>query len=131
VFETEFFFFFVCFLLGTQTKILFYLSSPPGSEQSTASHFCTDVWKFERSYQEAIGSGLVKYAISSFFRLVDVAFVTQLHKSPPFFAKAFLRDAGKILYTNVCSVVTGWSRAVNFVRSTDLIESLRAYLDTL
>ena len=81
--------YFICFLLGTQTRILFYLSSPPGSELSTASHSCTDAWKFERSYQEAIGSGLVTYTISWFLRRVNVTFVMQLHKNPPLFYKCF------------------------------------------
>lgn len=79
----------LCFLLGTQTRILFCLSIPPGSELSTASHSCTDVWKFERSYQEAIGSGLVTYAISWFLRRVNVAFVMEVHKNPPFSYKFY------------------------------------------
>ena len=62
---------------------------------------------------------------------LDVAFVMLLYKNPPFFTKAFLRDAGKILYSNIYSVFTGWTRVVNFVRYTDLIGNLRAYLETL
>jgi len=118
-------------MLGTQIRILFCLSIPPGSELSRASHSCTDVWKFERNYQEAIGSGLVTYAISSFLRRVDVAFVMQLNKNPTFFTKSFLRDARKILCINIYCVFTGWSRVAKFVRSTDLIGSLRTYLDTI
>lgn len=131
MFKTEFLSYLVCVLLGTQIRILFCLSSPPGSELSTASHSCTGVWKSERNYQEATGSGLVTYAISLFLSRADVAFVTQLHKNPPFFTKAFLRDSKKIRYIDIYFVFTGWSRLAKFVRSTDLIGGLRTCLDTL
>jgi hypothetical protein len=123
--NTELLSYLVCFLLGTQTRILFYLSSPPGYELSTASHSCTDAWKFERSYLEATGSGLVTYAISSFLIRVDVAFVMQLHKNPPFLYKSFSARCREN------TVFTGRSGVVKFVRSTGLIGSLRACLYTL
>jgi len=106
--ETEFLSYFVCFLLGTQTRILFYLSSPPGSELSTASHSCTDVWKFERSYQEATGSGLVTYAISSFLRRVAITFVMQLYKNPHFLQKLFCEMQEKYsILTFILSLLDG------------------------
>jgi hypothetical protein len=68
-----------CFLLGMLTRISFYLSSPPGSEPSTASRSCMDVWKLEQNYLEATGCGLVTYCLAQFLRRVNVIFVMQTH----------------------------------------------------